>query len=537
MRAAGLQQRFSDLIAFQCVLVALRGVNPEASEEMLWQTLIAALVEQYGFQQAWYGRRVDGGFRPVVVVRAEAAERTSPESDIEDASAVPRDADLSLPVTVEGQVEGKLLIYAGGSVNAERAGDISMLLTEAEVLIAGRRARVRNEEALRQAKLLAESADHAKSLLLANMSHEIRTPMTAVLGFADLLVATPLNPEQRDYVETIRSSGEVLLAVINDILDFSKIGAGKLQLESLGVDIRHLVEKSIGVLAVQAAEKGLRLSFGIAASVPKTILGDAVRLRQILVNLLGNAVKFTDRGEVSLEVSARPDEDGKLGVSFAVRDTGPGIPPDQQQRIFDSFSQVDASISRKYGGTGLGLAISKSLVTQMGGCLRVESALGRGSTFYFTLPARMLEEGSAAVVCSGGLTSGQAMKMPALRTIVAEDNPVTRRLVLALLLKLGYRADSAVDGMELLECLARSSYDVIFMDVQMPGVDGLEATRRIRGGALAGRQPHIIAMTAAAFPEDRSRCLEAGMDDYVSKPVDVQELVGALRRVRAKAGG
>jgi signal transduction histidine kinase/CheY-like chemotaxis protein len=511
-----LQRRFSDLIVFQCLLVALRGVGADASEEMLWQTLVATLVEQYGFEQAWYGKYVAGGVLPVVVVPAEA--RGS------------EDADLDLPVAVDGPVEGKLLIYAGGPVDSERTWQIGMLVSEASTMLAGRRARARNEEALRQARLQAEAANQAKSLLLANMSHEIRTPMTGVLGFADLLAATPLTVEQRDYLETIRSSGEVLLALINDILDFSKIGAGKLQLEALPVDLRRLVEKSAGPLRAQAGEKGLRLWFTVEASVPAAILGDAVRIRQILVNLLGNAVKFTAVGEVCLEVSSRADEAGRRSIVFAVRDTGTGIPPEQQQRIFDSFSQVDASISRKFGGTGLGLAISKSLAVQMGGSLGVESALGRGSTFSFTLPARVVEEASAPAVRQGGLAAGQLADLPALRAILAEDNPVNRSLLLAVLRQLGYRADSAVDGAELLERLARSAYDVVLLDVQMPEVDGLEAARRIRRDLPACRQPYIIAMTAAAFPEDRARCLAAGMDDYVSKPVDVQELAGALRR-------
>ena len=363
------------------------------------------------------------------------------------------------------------------------------------------------------------------------MSHEIRTPMTGVLGFADLLAGTELTAEQRDYVETIRSSGEALLGLINDILDFSKIEAGRLELDEAPVDVRNLVEKSVGLLAVQAAEKGLRLFFTIDPSTPRVISGDAMRLRQILVNLLGNAVKFTDAGEVSLSVAGSL-EGGRGRMAFVVRDTGPGIPLDHQSRIFDSFSQVDPSISRKYGGTGLGLAISKSLAEQMGGSLSVDSEPGRGSAFRFVIPAPAVGSSAPPAARRTAAANIPSADLPALRVIVAEDNPVNRELALAFLKRLGYQADWAGNGGELLERLDRGAYDVVFMDVQMPEMDGLEATRRIRRDLPPGRQPRIVAMTAAAFPEDRARCLEAGMDDYIAKPVDLMGLVEVLRRVR-----
>jgi CheY-like chemotaxis protein/anti-sigma regulatory factor (Ser/Thr protein kinase) len=302
-------------------------------------------------------------------------------------------------------------------------------------------------------------------------------------------------------------------------------------LECVPVDLRTVVEKSVGLLALQAAEKGLHLFFNIDSSAPYGILGDAMRLRQVLANLLGNAVKFTAAGEVSLTVTGGPGEDGHQRITFIVRDTGPGIPLEHQQRIFDSFSQVDASISRKYGGTGLGLAISRSLAEQMGGSISVESQPGCGATFCFTLRALAVTERPPAArkPASGDL---QVAGLPALRIIVAEDNPVNREVVLAFLRRLGYEPDVAINGVELLDMLARGAYDVIFMDVQMPEVDGLEATRRVRRDFPPAAQPRIIAMTAAAFPEDRARCLEAGMDDYVSKPVAMAELVEALRRAR-----
>ena len=259
-----------------------------------------------------------------------------------------------------------------------------------------------------------------------------------------------------------------------------------------------------------------------------------MRLRQILVNLLGNAVKFTAAGEVSLSVAGLAGS-GLERIAFVVRDTGPGIPREHQLRIFDSFSQVDSSISRKYGGTGLGLAISKSLAERMGGSLSVESEPGRGSTFRLAIPAQTVEQAPPAVLRKTAAVDIPFADLPALRVIVAEDHLVNRDLALAFLRRLGYAADWAANGGELIERLGRDAYDVVFMDVQMPEMDGLEATRRIRRDLPAGRQPRIIAMTAAAFPEDRAHCLEAGMDDYIAKPVDLMGLVEVLRRARPAA--
>jgi CheY-like chemotaxis protein/nitrogen-specific signal transduction histidine kinase len=392
------------------------------------------------------------------------------------------------------------------------------------------------EHTLLRAREAAEAASRAKSEFLANMSHEIRTPLNGIIGMSDLCLDTALSGEQREYLETVKISADGLLNIINDILDFSKIEAGKIDLDITDIDLRETLDSALKIVSFRALEKGLDLSCDVAPDVPRWFRADGTRLRQVVLNLVGNAIKFTEIGRVGVSAHVVSRQEDLCTLQVTVSDTGIGIPPDRQAAIFSPFEQADASTTRRYGGTGLGLTISRRLVEMMQGRMWLESEPNVGSRFHFTVSLQAVEKHGSQCATHDALETTRCVARSSLDILVAEDNPVNQTLITRLLAKRGHQVTVVSDGNAAVAAFDRGRFDLVLMDIQMPGLDGFQATAEIRRrqGNAAERAP-IVALTAHAMSGDRERCLAAGMDNYLTKPISPRELDEMLNIYGARA--
>jgi PAS domain S-box-containing protein len=481
-------------------------------------------------------------------IDAHDARRDPRTREFTDVYLIPHDirSTLDAVIRVSGQVIGVVCHEHTGKARTWTADEVTFAGSIADQVAQALmgRYRKRTEEELRKAKEAAETSNRAKSEFLANMSHEIRTPMNGIIGMTDLMLQASLSEEHRSYLEMISHSGEALMAIINDILDFSKIEAGQLILEAKTFDLRRAVKDVIALPAIQAREKKLQLDVEFDTDPPRWVKGDPLRIRQVLTNLLNNAIKFTKHGRVTLHVESLEKTDTRARLRFSVIDTGIGVPEKMLDKVFDKFTQVDASSTRNYGGTGLGLAICHELVELMGGNIGASSRLGEGSTFWFDLwmpyvdtPIMAAElsssevpDGSAQSAPSAAVARADADPWAGARILLAEDNAFSQRVASLMLAKLGCQVDIATSGREAIRLLGEHRYDLVLMDCQMPEMDGYEATLAIRRQTGPESRVPIIALTAHAMYGDRERCVAAGMNDYISKPVKIE----ALRTILTK---